>query len=98
MPINVTKLFALAAILHAQVAALGPEELLSEFRALQELALASYSSQGDDIADDTRAGDQKSKNKIDSEMEEFLLQQVLHATQSYCRCCVEITHMAAHQG
>jgi hypothetical protein len=61
----------------AQVADLGPDELLTEFRALQELALASYSSKGDDVAGNTGSSDQKAKNKIDTEMEEYLLQQVM---------------------
>jgi hypothetical protein len=63
--------------LHSQVADLGPEELLSEFRALQELALASYSSKGDGPTDSTSAGDQKAKCKMNTETEEFLLQQVI---------------------
>jgi hypothetical protein len=58
------------------VADLGPDGLLSEFRALQELALASYSSKGDDTIYDARPGDQKAKKQINSEMEDFLLQQV----------------------
>jgi hypothetical protein len=37
-----------------QVAGLGPEELLAEFRALQELALESYNSQDDASTDDAR--------------------------------------------
>lgn len=63
--------------LHSQVADLGPEELLSEFRALQELALASYSSKGDGPTDSTCASDQKAKCKMNTETEEFLLQQVI---------------------
>jgi hypothetical protein len=63
--------------LYVQVADLGPDELVSEFRALQELALASYSSKGDIATDDARTGDQKAKNKINTEMEEYLLQQVM---------------------
>jgi hypothetical protein len=62
--------------LHPQVAGLGPDELLSEFRALQELALASYSGQGGPPSDGTHPGDQKAKGKVNSEMEEYLLQQV----------------------
>lgn len=72
--------------LRLQVAALSQEELLSGFRALQELALASYISEGDGRTDDTAAGDQKAKGKIDDEMEDFLLQQVGLWIQSAGAC------------
>lgn len=59
------------------MAELGQKELLAEYRALQELALASYNSQpGDAPTDDTQFGDQKDKSKINNEMEEYLLEQV----------------------
>lgn len=63
-------------VLHAQVAELGQDELLSEYRALQELALANYNRLGSASADDTHPGDQKGKGNIDMEMEEYLLEQV----------------------
>jgi hypothetical protein len=59
-----------------QVSALDQQELLSEFRALQEQALSSYSSKGSASPDHILQGDQKAKSNIDSEMEDFLLQQV----------------------
>lgn len=59
---------------HAQV--LQKEELLSEFRALQKLALASNSSQGAGPTGDTGPSDQMTKSIINTETEDYLLQQV----------------------
>lgn len=71
------------------MAALGPQELQSEFRALQELARASYSSHGSAAADDACAADQEAKSTVNTEMEHYLLQQVL----SCDACESEFIHM-----